>query len=165
MSTVKNKKFTSAIQVLFQDSILFTLRICTSLPTKICSMLHLLSHFSNILFIWRQCCHWIILLWQTYHEIKDILLTGLLKVILCLGAPFLPPNCACWIKNKHEGYRTPIPAKNLCIDWSTASQSENFDHSQTPDQMPCSVKKVQNFYRIRKLGKRLVKICQIYLIF
>ena len=29
---------------------------------------------------------------------------GLLKVILCLGAPFLPANGACWIKNKNDGY-------------------------------------------------------------
>ena len=45
--------------------------------------------------------------------------SGQFKVILCLGAPFLHPNCACCIKNKHDEFVPYIPAKKLHMNRST----------------------------------------------
>ena len=80
------------------------------------------------------------------------MISGQLKVILCLGAPFLPPNCACWIKTSTTGIIPPHTHQKVCMVKSTA----NFKIMHSFQ----SVKKFLPLVRIKTKFYQLVKICE-----
>ena len=87
--------------------------------------------------------------------------SGQLKVILCLGAPFPTSNCACWTKNKHDGYHIlhtltksySRQITKLCI---AVSLSDILDFGQGYDIWSEN----RNFYIIQKSSNNGKKSCE-----